>query len=77
MMAGLLHTGGDLVFGSDRSYFFALNSQTGQELWRVNTGGNIVAPPISYRVGATQYVAVFAGRALFSFALPDVPESVN
>ena len=76
-MTGLLHTGGVLVFGSDRSYFFALNPRTCKELWRVNTGGNIVAPPISYREGEVQYVAVLAGRALLSFGLPEGLESVN
>ena len=77
VLAGLLHTGGDLIFGSDRSYLFALNARTGQELWRVNTGGNIVAPPVTYRAGGTQYVAVIGGRALLAFALPEASESVN
>ena len=68
--AGILTTAGGLVFGgTDEGYFFALDAQTGKELWRINTGGMIAAGPISYMVNGKQHIAVAAGKAIFSFAL--------
>ncbi|MCC5863452.1 MAG: PQQ-binding-like beta-propeller repeat protein [Gammaproteobacteria bacterium] len=71
VMSGLLHTRGGLVFAGDRGDFLALDSRMGEELWRVHGGGNIVAPPISYRADGRQFIAVIAGRALLAFSLPD------
>lgn len=66
---GLLATGGGLVFGASGGYFFACNSGTGQELWRVFLGGDTRAAPISFTVDGAQVVAVSAGHALFLFTL--------
>ena len=69
---GLLATAGGLVFGSDTSRIFALDAATGAVLWSFDTGGEICAPPISYRQGDRQYIVVAAGQVLMSFALPEI-----
>ena len=60
----------------------AYNARTGRRLWRFHTRAGIEAPPITYSVDDTQYVAVFAGGNvtrgipavkgddLYAFALP-------
>ena len=67
---GLLATAGGLLFGSDTATLYALDAATGVTVWTFNTGGQISAAPISYRVGGRQYIAVAAGESLLSFALP-------
>jgi len=69
--AGVLSTAGDLVFGGGREgYFLALDARTGELKWRESLGGQINAGAMSYAVNGRQYVAIAAGSALFSFALP-------
>ena len=69
--AGVLSTAGDLVFGGGREgYFLALDARTGELKWRESRGGQINAGAMSYAVNGRQYVAIAAGSALFSFALP-------
>jgi alcohol dehydrogenase (cytochrome c) len=70
MLGGLLSTSGGLVFGGDMDDFFALDASTGIELWRFPTGGQISGAPMSYEVNGREYVAIAAGRAILSFALP-------
>jgi alcohol dehydrogenase (cytochrome c) len=74
---GLMSTSGQLVFGGDDEFFFALDAKTGEELWHFNTGGHIAAAPISYALNGHQYVAIAAGRSILAFALPeaDAPTS--
>jgi alcohol dehydrogenase (cytochrome c) len=68
--AGVLSTAGQLVFGgSDEGHFFALDAETGREVWRQNLGGIIRANPVTYLVGGRQFVSIAAGSALFTFAL--------
>jgi alcohol dehydrogenase (cytochrome c) len=69
--SGLLSTGGGLVFGGDREgYVFALDALNGKVLWKFQSGGVVIAPPITYRFKGKQYVAVAAGAAMMTFALP-------
>lgn len=68
--AGLLSTRGGVVFGGDHGTFFALDSRTGKLLWQVETGGAIYSAPVTYTVEGEQFVSVFAGRSLMTFALP-------
>jgi alcohol dehydrogenase (cytochrome c) len=69
--AGVLTTAGDVVFGGGREgYFLALDARTGELLWRESLGGQINAAPMTYAVNGRQHVAIAAGSALFSFALP-------
>lgn len=67
---GLMSTQGGLVFGSDETRFFALDSQSGKRLWSVETGGTIMAAPVTYEVDGEQFVTIAAGRSVLTFALP-------
>lgn len=59
---GVLATAGGLVFqGTGSGLFEARNASTGKLLWSFAAGDGIIAGPISYRLGGTQYVAVLAG----------------
>jgi alcohol dehydrogenase (cytochrome c) len=70
--AGLLATGGGLVFGAaNEGYVFALDARTGKALWRFQAGGPVFANPVSYLSDGKQHVAIAAGHALITFALPD------
>ena len=67
--AGLMTTGGGLVFGSNLTSFFALDATSGNLLWRFETGGGIVDNPITYMSEGKQYVVIAAGHALLVFGL--------
>jgi len=70
--AGLLSTGGGLVFaGGSGGFFKALDSESGEELWRINLGASILASPMTYEVNGRQLVVVASGGGLFVFALPE------
>ena len=68
--SGLMSTSGGVVFGADHGSFFALDSRSGNLLWTVETGGVIYAPPVTYTVEGEQFVSIFSGRNLMTFALP-------
>jgi hypothetical protein len=38
-------------------------------MWKFQTGGVVIAPPITYLLNGKQHVAVAAGDALLTFAL--------
>ncbi len=62
LWGGVLATGGDLVFyGTPEGYLKAVDSKTGKDLWKFQTGSGVVAPPITWQDGDTQYVAVVSG----------------
>ena len=67
---GVLATAGDLVFGgSNEGNFYALDARTGRPLWEFQTGGAVVANPVSFSVGGKQRVAIAGGRTLIVFGL--------
>ena len=68
-IGGMLATAGGLVFGTSGGSLFALDAVTGKELWLVGLGGTTWAPPISFTSEGHQVIAVWAGRAMFMFAL--------
>jgi alcohol dehydrogenase (cytochrome c) len=68
-MSGLLSTGGGLVLGASGGFVFALDADTGREVWRRSLGGNTKSAPISFRIDQRQVVLVAAGRSLFEFGL--------
>lgn len=59
----VLSTGGNLVFmgGTNDRYFRAFDATNGKELWKFRTNSGIIAPPSTYEIDGTQYVAVAAG----------------
>jgi outer membrane protein assembly factor BamB len=67
---GLLSTAGGLLFGSDGPIVYAMDARNGTRLWSFDTGGHISAPPVTFRSGDRQIVAIMAGQDLFTFALP-------
>ncbi len=67
--SGLLSTEGGLVFGASGGALFALDADTGREVWSRSLGGKTKSAPISFTVDGRQVVVVAAGRALFEFGL--------
>jgi alcohol dehydrogenase (cytochrome c) len=67
--AGLMSTGGGLVFGSNLTSFFALDAVKGDLLWRFETGSFIDANPITYMWEGKQYVVIAAGHVLLVFGM--------
>jgi plastocyanin len=59
---GVLTTKGDIAFiGQPDGYLLAFDAETGEELWRFQTGAAISSSPITYQVRGEQYVALYAG----------------
>ena len=69
-LGGLTSTAGHIVFGADFETLFALDADTGAELWHLEAGGEVLAAPVTYELAGRQYVAVAAGRSILAFALP-------
>lgn len=69
---GTMTTDGGLVFWSDATDVLAIDAETGQILWRFNTGGIIRSAPTTFTVNGEQRIAIAAGRAIFSFGLGEV-----
>jgi alcohol dehydrogenase (cytochrome c) len=69
-LGGLMSTAGGLVFGGDNDVFFALDADTGAELWHFDVGAQIRAAPVTYQLGGRQYVTIAASRSILTFALP-------
>ena len=62
MIGGVLATAGGLVFtGEGNGLFKAYDAASGNVLWQFQAGAGVNAPPVSYTVGGTQYIAVAAG----------------
>jgi alcohol dehydrogenase (cytochrome c) len=70
--SGMLTTATDLLFtGGREGYIHALDARTGELLWKVNLGGQIVMAPVTYMVDGRQYVSVISGHTLVTFGLRD------
>jgi quinohemoprotein ethanol dehydrogenase len=60
--AGVLATGGNLIFqGRADGIFAAYRATDGEPLWRFDAATGIMAPPVTYTVDGIQYVTVLAG----------------
>jgi alcohol dehydrogenase (cytochrome c) len=70
--AGVMTTAGDLVFsGTIDGYFFALDAESGAELWNIPLGGPVNASPMTYAVNGQQYVTMTVGNVVYTFGLAD------
>lgn len=74
--AAALTTAGGLMIGGEGEYVFALDAQTGKQLWQTRLMTGVVGYPVTYAIGNTQYVAFAtsnrptSGAALYVFAVP-------
>lgn len=76
-LGGLLSTEGDLVFGAYGTEFFALDADTGKKIWATRLNGMIHMAPVTYKLNGQQYIAMIAGRTLFTFTLPVPNDTVD
>jgi alcohol dehydrogenase (cytochrome c) len=68
--AGVLSTAGNLVFSATPSgNFYALDAQTGKELWRFNGGDRVYASPITFLSRGKQMITIPIGDVLIAFGL--------
>lgn len=59
---GVLGTAGGLVFQGDAlGMFSAYDKDTGEALWQFNTYTSMLAPPVTFEIDGTQYVAILTG----------------
>lgn len=62
LWAGVLATGGNLIFtGTGDGFFKAFNAETGEQLWQFQTGTGIISPPITWEQDGEQYIGVTTG----------------
>jgi PQQ-dependent dehydrogenase (methanol/ethanol family) len=73
LLGGVLATAGGLVFsGIGGKRIGAFDSSTGAQLWSAQIDAGVNAPPITYSIDGTQYIAVAAGgNSLFGFPTGD------
>jgi alcohol dehydrogenase (cytochrome c) len=67
--AGILTTGGDVLFTSGAGGIEALDARTGEPLWHSRLGAPVTNAPITYVLDGLQYVTVAASGTVFSFVL--------
>ncbi|MEM9406372.1 MAG: c-type cytochrome, partial [Acidobacteriota bacterium] len=59
---GTLSTAGNLVFqGTPNGMLLAYRASDGELLWESYTGSGVIAAPITFSVGETQYIAIMSG----------------
>ena len=72
---GALATAGGLVFrGVAYGRFAAYDAATGRELWSQPVQNSPVAGPVSFQIGAEQYIAVAVGRGAATLIKGPVPQ---
>jgi alcohol dehydrogenase (cytochrome c) len=60
---GMLSTSGGLIFtgGTNDRKLHAFDAETGEILWEYPTNSGILAPPSTYEIDGTQYIAIQSG----------------
>jgi quinohemoprotein ethanol dehydrogenase len=69
--AGVLATGGNLVFQSTGSQFKAFRGDTGEEVWSSEIQSGAVGGPVSYEIDGEQYVATVSGQGTGNYWAPN------
>jgi alcohol dehydrogenase (cytochrome c) len=60
--SAMLATGGGLLFtGKHTGEFFALDADTGKQVWQFQTGSGVNSMPVTYTHKGRQYVTVLSG----------------
>jgi alcohol dehydrogenase (cytochrome c) len=60
--SGVLSTAGGVIFtGYTDGAFAAYDDTTLEQLWKINVGTGLQAPPMTFEVGGKQYVAILSG----------------
>jgi alcohol dehydrogenase (cytochrome c) len=80
LLASQLATGGGLIFSGDaEGRFFALDAETGKELWSFRTGSGHRGSSVTYSVDGRQYIATPSGwGSALAGAMSQVwPETVD
>jgi alcohol dehydrogenase (cytochrome c) len=66
-VSGVLTTGGGLVFsGYTDGSLAAYDDTTLEQVWKINVGTGLNAPPITFEAGGKQYVAIMSGLSRVS-----------
>lgn len=73
LVGGVLATAGNLVFtGEGNGQLNAYHAQTGALVWQTKSAFGVNAPPITYTLDGTQYIAVASGgSAIFGYKQGD------
>ncbi len=62
LWAGVMTTAGGLVFtGTPEGFLIALDDETGEVLWKFQTGSGVVGQPVTWEMDGEQYLAVASG----------------
>ncbi len=78
LVGGTLATAGGLVFtGNQAGLAMAFDDETGELLWKFQTGSGVRGQPVTYKLGGRQYVAVPSGGGGLATSLLGRPEKVN
>jgi alcohol dehydrogenase (cytochrome c) len=67
-VGGILSTESGVLFAGYQDVFYAFDARDGRVLWSRRLGARVSGPPIAYRAGGRDHVAVTAGNSLFVFA---------
>jgi alcohol dehydrogenase (cytochrome c) len=72
-LSGVLATAGGLIFtGHLDGTVAAHDATTLEQVWGVNVGISLKAPPIAYAIGDKQYIAIMAGGAASPYDYPEL-----
>lgn len=75
---GVLATAGNLVFhGGGDGFVRGLRADDGRELWSFDTGGVILAPPVTVRIDGVQWLLVVCGPPGTSALVRAFPQFVD
>ena len=72
MYGGAVATAGGLMFfGESSGWLDALDAETGELVWRTRAAEGNVGPPITFRVGGRQRIALTSQEGITVYGLPE------